>query len=307
MHNFLHEDDSTDLLIFGLDTGKIDKEFFIGDLKVIPNFDLQSYLKGYDDSDIGFIVDYAKYGQYRPKPESLSLSFSPMVDDVCLIPFRLFKVGWLSAMRIAPVIKTNGIETRCELNFTRHLFGQIWADYSSYKMRKREIGKIQGKYQQLSVLPKGYLEMALRRFSRCYKYIQHSEYAGTSELDDYWVDLVIALESITTRVGENITSNMARRTALLLGKGKAEQKKIKQKVREIYKQRCDIVHGNEKDKITEFNHQKRFEEAEDLRSLVRDTINACINLLTDPLLTAQKSFGERKTMAEIIDEKYHTI
>lgn len=307
MHNIIRESSNTDVLIFGLDTGSLDKEFSIGDLKVIPNFNLQRYLKGYDENDIGFIVDCAKYGQFRPKPESKSIFFSPMVEDVCLIPFRLFKSGWLSAMTIAPIIKTNGIETRCELNITRGLFGQIWADSNRYTVSRKEIGLIQKKYQQLLAMPKGYLEMALRRLSRCYKYIQHSEYAGTSELDDYWVDLVIALESITSRDERSIKANMARRTALLLGKDKAEQEQIKIKVREIYEQRCSIVHGNEKDIIADATHEKRFMEAEALRSLIRDTINACIELLIDPSTSLVNSSGHRKKLPDMIDEKFRSI
>lgn len=134
MQTLPHENRNTDVLIFGLDTGRMNREFSIGDLKVIPNFDLRTYLKDYDEGDVGFIVDYAKYGQFRPRPDSTSLSFSPMVDDVCLIPFRLFKAGWLSAMPISPVTKFGGVESRSELNITRHLFGQLWADRNSYEI-----------------------------------------------------------------------------------------------------------------------------------------------------------------------------
>jgi hypothetical protein len=307
MHNLIRKNNSTDVLIFGLDTGKLDKEFSIGDLKVIPNFDLEKYLEGYDEDTVGFIVDSAKYGQFQPKSGSKSLSFSPMVEDICLIPFRLFKPGWLSAMSIYPVVKTNGIESRCGLDITRHLSGQIWADCTSYRITSKEIGLIQKKYQQLLAMPKGYLEMALRRFSRCYKYIQHSEYAGTSELDDYWVDLVIALESITSKDEKRMTANMARRTALLLGKDKAEQKQIEVKVREIYEQRCSIVHGDEKDKIADATHEKRFMKAEELRSLIRDTINACIRLLIDPSTSLVNSSGHRKKLPDMIDESFPGI
>jgi hypothetical protein len=65
MHNLFHKNGDTDILIFGLDTGRLHKEFTIGDLKVIPNFDLKTYLKGYNEDDIGFIVDNAKFGQFR--------------------------------------------------------------------------------------------------------------------------------------------------------------------------------------------------------------------------------------------------
>lgn len=304
MHSLFHENKNTDVLIFGLEIGRLNKEFCIGDLTVIPNFDLEKYLEGYDQSEVDFIVDNAKYGQFRPKSGSKSLSFSPMIDHICLIPFRLFKAGWLSAMAISPVVKTDSIESRCELNITRHLSGQIWGDHDTYKLSNKEIGLIQKKYQQLLAMPKGYLEMALRRFSRCYTYIQHSKYAGASELDDYWVDLVIALESITSKDGRRIKENMARRIALLLGKDTAEQEQIKIKVQKIYEQRCAIVHGDEKDKIADATHEKRFIEAESLRSLIRDTINACIEILADPSTSSVNPSGHRKKLPDVIDEKF---
>ena len=278
------------------------EEFSIGDLKVIPKYDLRRYLHGYDESDVIFAIDYAKYGQFRPKFESKSLFFSPMVEDVCLIPFRLSKAGWLSAMTVFPITESSGIEIRCGLDIDQHLFSQIWAQPDHYKIGKKEIGLIQQKYEQLLAMPVGYLEMALRRFSRSYKYMQHSEYAGTSELDDYWVDLVIALESIASKGPGHITANMARRTAKLLGKSKTHHEKINRKVREIYRQRCSIVHGNEKNEIDDPTHEQRFIQAEALRSLIRDTINASIQLLTDASTSLVDSSGERKPLADLIDE-----
>jgi len=100
---------------------------------------------------------------------------------------------------------------------------------------------------------------------------------------------------------------MARRTASLLGKDEAEQKQIKTKVREIYEQRCSIVHGNEKDKMADVTREKRFMEAEALRSLVRDTINACIKLLIDPSTSLVNSPGHRKKLPDMIDGKFRSI
>ena len=255
MFNLVDDTRNVDVAIFGLDIGKINKEFTVCDLKIIPKFDIAGYLKGYDETTVGFIADNAVYGQFRPKSKSKLLSLSPMVDDMCLLPFRLFKAGWISAMEISPIIKTNDMEMRSELDITRHLFTQIWAD-SNYKINKKELELIQEKYNQLLTLPNGYLEMALRRFSRSYKYIQHNRYAGTSELDDYWVDLVIALESITSKDEKPIKKNMARRISLLLGTNKAEQNQIKTRVEDIYKQRCSIVHGDEKNMIADVTHEK---------------------------------------------------
>ena len=290
-----------DILIFGLEIGRLKRPFRLGELRIIPDFDIRRYLTGYEDDDIDFIADQAKFAEYRHKPKSLS--FSLMTDDLALIPLRLFKTGWLSGMKVIPVTNVGGIQTRGELNTARHLMGQIWAD-GNFRVSGKELPEIRKKYGQLLKMPKGYLEMALRRFSRCYKYIQHSEYPGANELDDYWVDLIIALESITTKRHEGITANLARRTAKLLGKNQSEVEAIENKAREMYDERCAIVHGEDKDITDDPTHEKRFVEAENLRSLVRDTINACLELLTSPGLTITKPTGVQKTMAETIDEKY---
>ena len=306
MRNLFDPFSKKDILIFGLITQNIREPFCIGDLEIYPAFDLESYLQGYDINDINSIIDSeAKYAQYRPTSSTQFPLFSPMADDICLIPFRLFKMGWLSAMTIVPITRSGGIEIRQEFNCSRYLFGQIWADSDHYEINDTEINSIQGIYQRLKTLPKGYLELSLRRFSRCYRYNQHSQYAGTSELDDYWVDLVIALESMTSKENEShIKENMARRISLLLAKNPSDREDIKQRVRKVYKQRCDIVHGNEKDETSESNYKERFEEAEALRELVRGTINSCIGLLTDPTISLNKPSGQRNMMADIIDDKY---
>ena len=205
-------------------------------------------------------------------------------------------------MPIDPITRTNGLETRCELDITRHLFGQIWAD-GHYELAESEISLIQGAYKKSSAVPKGYLEMAMRRFSRSYKYIQHNEYAGTSELDDYWVDLVISLESMTSKDERSLTENMARRAAILLANGRDERQEIKAKVRDIYRQRCSIVHGNEKDMITDATHEKRFLDAEALRTLIRDMINSSIDLLIKHSASLVDSSGHRRILPDIIEGK----
>jgi hypothetical protein len=305
MESILNQSVYKDILIFGFDTGDIHHEFNVGNLNIFPDFDLRNYLQGYDEDDIDFIIDNdVKFAKFSL---DTNLQFiSPFVDDVCLIPFRLLKSGWISAMSIMPISNTQGIEIKSELNCTKYLFGQIWAD-STFEINERDIPGIQSKYLQLLRLPKGYLDLSLRRFSRCYKYFQHGEFAGASELDDYWVDLVIALESVTSKNHEAIKSSMARRVSYLLANNPEERTNISTRVKDIYEQRCSIVHGDEKDEITVANHEKRFVEAESLRSLIRDTINACINLLIDPATSLTRTTGERKLLPNIIDEKYPVL
>ena len=296
--------DARDLLIFSLRTGNMAQSFSVGDLTVYPDYDLRKYLDGYDPDDIEFIIDSeAKYAQYRPRAISQLHLFSPIVEDNCLIPFRLFKPGWLSAMTIMPVTRSRGIEIRSELGSLKQIFGQILAEPMHYDICENDLQPIQAIHQNLVGIPKGFLDLALRRFSRSYEYYFHSEYAGVSELDDYVVDLVIALESITCRRGERIRQTIAKRTVLLLGTelNQAERDDLKQKVRKFYDHRCKIVHGEHRNETPQADYEERFNTADDLRDLVRDSLNACIRLLNKPGLALYKSPGKRKAMAEIID------
>lgn len=77
MFNLVDDTRNVDVAIFGLDIGKINKEFTVCDLKIIPKFDIAGYLKGYDETTVGFIADNAVYGQFRPKSKSKLLSLSP--------------------------------------------------------------------------------------------------------------------------------------------------------------------------------------------------------------------------------------
>lgn len=298
-----------DLLIFGLVTRGLRKPFAIGDLTVYPKYDLRSYLSGYDPDDVEFIIDSdTKYACYAPDASSEPHLFSPIVQDHCLIPFRLFKPGWLSAIPVMPVTRFGGMEMRSELGSLKQLFGQVWAEPVHYEIGKADIRPIQAIYRKLAAMPKGYTELAIRRFSRSYEYYYHSKYAGASELDDCVVDLVIALESITSRRGERVRRGITRRTVLLLGKGLSEEerKDLERRVKGFYDHRCNIVHGEDRDVISEVDYEERFNNAEDLRALVRDSLNACIELLNKPGLQVYKSPGKRKTLAEIIDSECRT-
>lgn len=295
-----------DLLIFGLRTINMVRPFNIGHLIIYPDYDLRRYLCGYDPDDIEFIVDSeAKYALYRPRADSQTYLFSPIIEYDCLIPFRLYKPGWLSAMTVMPVTRSGSIEMRSVLGSLKQIFGQVWAEPMHYDISENDLPPIQALHQGLTDTPKGFLELALRRFSRSYEYYIHSEYAGVSELDDCIVDLVIALESITCRRGEKIRQAMVKRAVLLLGSNmnQAEQDDLKQKVRTFYNHRCKIVHGEHRDETPEPDYEERFNTGEDLRNLVRNSLNACIRLLNKPGLALYKSSGNSKTMATIIDNE----
>jgi len=79
---WLNEKWNTDMLIFGLDTGKIDKQFSIGDLTIIPKFDLERYLKGYQEDTVGFLPTMPNTGSSDLSHSLLPSSSRPMVEDV---------------------------------------------------------------------------------------------------------------------------------------------------------------------------------------------------------------------------------
>lgn len=293
---------NTDLLIFGLRTKDIRKPFRVGSLVVSPDFDLRSYLAGYNYDDIQVITDSEViYAQYQPNLGSRIPLFSPKPEDDGLIPFRLFKPGWLSAINVMPVIKTSDIEIRGELGSLEQIFGQNWAEPMNYEVSRDDIPRLQRIYHDLEVVPAGYLELALRRFSHSYEYYSHSEYAGLSELDDCLVDLVIALESITSRGGDSIRQSMALRTALLLGNTLDKPKDVEQTVKRFYDHRSAILHGSQRDTISEKDQQERFIGMEALRDLVRKAINASIGILKTFAAQSGGVSEPPKTVAEAID------
>jgi hypothetical protein len=290
------------LLIFGLRLKQIGNPIRIGNLILYPKFNLSRYLKGYEPTDVQFIVESdVVFARYQPISKHRTPLFSPQIEDDSLIHFRLFKPGWLTALNIIPVTRGRGMEIRGSLGSLREIFGQIWAEPMSYELKANSVPKIQRIYDDLVTLPTGYLELALRRFSRSYGYYTHSEYAGLSELDDCLVDLVIALESITSRGGDSIRQSMALRTALLVGKSLETRKKAEELVKKFYDQRSQILHGAEKDKIPEKNQKERFLALEDLRDLTRKTINASVVVLKEYIAHKGTAPQLPKALAEIID------
>lgn len=297
------EQNSKNLLIFGLKIKQIREPVRVGNLMLYPNFDLEGYLKGYSDDDIRFITQSgAVFAIYQPVSQSRPHLFSPLVEDDGLAQFRLFKSGWLSALNVPPVSKSRDLEIRVTLGPLQQIFGQIWSEPMIYELNKDNVPRIQKIYDDLTTIPVGYLELALRRFSRSYGYYTHNEYAGISELDDCLVDLVIALESITSRGGDSIQQSIALRTALLIGRSYDERKKLESLVKKFYNHRSQILHGIEKDKISEKKHEERFLSLEDLRDLTRRVINASIAILKTNAPLINGGMKAPDTMSQIIDD-----
>jgi hypothetical protein len=229
--------------------------------------------------------------------------FSPKIEDDCLIHFRLFKPGWISAIQITPVVKLKGKEVgRGELGWVPQLWGQMWAEPMVYYVDLNDIREIRKIYNDLVAIPQGYLELALRRFSKSYNYYEHSEFLLLSELDDCLVDLVIGLESLTSKSSESVQQSIILRSALLIGKTHEDMENIGHLVKKFYGHRSNIVHGDSKnkDKISDKENKKRFEELEGFRSFTRSIISASISILKKESQAGHEPQSD--SMAGVIDD-----
>ena len=129
------------------------------------------------------------------------------------------------------------------------------------------------------------MDVAIKRFNRSY------EYWAKDEIDDCFADLVIALESLSSRGGDGIIQSMKLRIPLFLGNKYLDRKRLEKAIGTYYDHRSNILHGG---KINQKKREERADLLENLRELVRNIIIGCIELLE----VTQKP---EKTMAETID------
>ena len=272
-----------DLLIFGLTMPDLRGMFAIGQFVLHPRRDVGKYLAGYPDDDVEHVVaSGAVLGTYAGASPSDDDWGLPPWDEV-LLPLRLWKPGWMVAIPVLQAVHSEGMTAYSELRLP---WAQTWAEPMTYTLLKKDLNAIRHIRHQLDVIPMKRFAVALRRFSRSY------DYSFTDKVDDCWVDLVIALESITSRGGEGIGQSMAFRTALLLGHTIDERKNIEKKIKGFYDHRSRIVHGDlGNDKLDE----QRFMNLEDLRSFVRNTIKMTMSLFPND------AFAQAKTLGEAID------
>lgn len=77
---------------------------------------------------------------------------------------------------------------------------------------------------------------------------------------------ITVVESLLGEKGEGVTDRLARRVASILGKDKEERKTLKKQFKELYRFRCDLVHGNPFEKQTYVGHLRN------ARDLARRTV-----------------------------------
>jgi len=282
-----------DLLVYNLEFKDICHPFKIDRFQFYPGYDLGNFLKGYEEDHVRWVIERdAKYACYRQVVKSdegffgFSETYYAEVQRL-LTAFRLLKAGWIQVDRIMTNIRAKGIKVIKDLDPPPNK--QLWADPLIYELWEKELTLIRSLYKKLKNMPTGYLDVALKRFNRSY------EYWIKDEIDDCFADLVIALESLTSRGGDGILQSMKLRIPLFLKNKYMNRKQLEKDIGTYYDHRSNILHGG---KISQKKRDERADLLENLRDLVRNTVIGCVELL-------ETTHNREKTMAETIDAHLH--
>jgi len=282
-----------DLLVYNLEFKDIYRPFKIDGFQFYPGYDLGSVLKGYEEDHVRWVLEHdAKYACYRQDVEP-DVGFFGLSDiyytevQRLITAFRLLKPGWIQVDHIMTNIRAKGMQVIKDLDPPPN--EQPWANPMYYELWKREIPLIRNRYNKLKKMPLGYLDVAIKRFNRSY------EYWTKNEIDDCFADLVIALESLTSRGGDGILQSMKLRIPLFLKNKYTDHKQLEKNIGKYYDHRSNILHGG---KISQKKREERADLLENLRDLVRNTIIGCVELL-------EVTPNREKTMAETIDAHLH--
>jgi len=278
-----------DLLIYNLEFRDIYRPFKIDRFQFYPSHDLVNLLKGYEEDHVRWVLERdVKYACYRQDTES-DEGFFGFHDNYheniqrLITAFRLLKAGWIQVDSIMTKIRAKGIKVIKDLNPPPN--EQLWADPLNYELWEKELPLIKSLFNKLKNMPPGYLDVAIKRFNRSY------DYYTKDEIDDCFADLVIALESLTSRGGDGILQSMKLRISLFLRNKYIDRKKLEKDIGTYYDHRSNILHGG---KINQKKREERADLLENLRDLVRNTIVGCVELL-------ETTCNREKTVAETID------
>ena len=281
-----------DVLIYGLEFKDVSRPFQIGRFKVLPGHDLQQHLRGYAD-DVVFetLERNPKYACYCEDEGWGPFETSYPEVQVFAAAFRLLKPGLIQFDSfVTPIRDCKDLQMYQLPDPPPHV--QPWAEPLRYELHQAEIPQVRSIYRRLKRVPAGYMDVALKRFGRSY------DYWLKEEVDDCFADLVIALESLTSRGGDGISQSMKLRIPLLLKGKHTDRSTLERRISRYYSHRSSILHGGRIDKK---EREKRAEIIEGLRGLVRDTIIRCIEILIE----FQHLNQLQKTMAETIDAYLH--
>ncbi len=284
----LQADTFHDLLIFGAEIEDISKPFLVGDLAMYPDYDVRKALGDFDQNTVLLAIKSgAIYSKYRQSITSPIVSSALRIEDVGLLPFRLFKEGWILSVPIGPKL-----EDEVEKIYRGFYVPAMQRAYppKKYLIKQEELPKIREIYQKLTCVPDGYIESALERFSRSYDHLIYRNLGNCLE------GLVLAFESVVSRVGDGNQHTASLRTALLLGNSLYDRMEIQKQVKKLYEMKNMI---GDKRWISEKDFYQSSLIVEDSQNLVRAVLATSVNILGIP--PSERASFLPETMELVID------
>jgi hypothetical protein len=283
----LERDTIYDLLVFGADAEQGLEPFRIGDLAMYPNYDVRQALAAFEPNTVAMVVQcgavFAKCK--RGFDTQVECCSSIKMEDEALTPFRLARGGWISAIRVGPEMgaEVEGLHKRITKPEEQKL-----PSLNKLTIAKDDLAVAAAIRKKMANVPAGYLELALKRFTRSY------DCWVDNRLDDCMMELWDALESIASRAGESSLQTLCLRTALLLGNSLYERNRIQEAVKRFHQARGWISRmgrGTGEDAVEAFVITVEFQ------SLVRAAINASVNILGIPKSERVMALPETMEMA----------
>jgi len=276
-----------DLVIFGAEIKGISKPFLVGNLAMYPAYDIRKALAGFDEDTILLAARCgAIFSKYRESVHSHTAFSSLHIEDLALLPFRLYRPGWILA---APV--GAGLADLLPKVYKSLYMPSEKSVYppGKFLIQEDDIPKIRVVYEKLSYVPDGYLESPMERFSHSYNYIVERN------LSNCLADLTSVFESVVSREGDSNLRMMYLRTALLIGNSLYDRIEIQKRLKSLYEVRRTIGdrHG------TPEEYYQSFLVVEDTQNLARAVLTAVVSILGVP--PSERSSFIPETMEQVID------
>ncbi len=276
-----------DLVIFGAEIKGISKPFLVGNLAMYPAYDIRKALAGFDEDTVLLATRCgAIFSKYRESVDSHTAFFSLRIEDLALLPFRLYRPGWILAARLGPGLA----------DFVPKVYKSLYMPAKErvyppekFTIQEDDVPKIRAVCEKLSYVPDGYLESPVERFSHSYSYIVERN------LSNCLADLTSVFESVISREGDSNLRTMYLRTALLIGNSLYDRIEIQKRLKGLYQVKSMIGdrHG------TPEEYYQSFLVVEDSQNLARAVLAAVVGILGVP--PSERSSFVPETMEQVID------
>ena len=209
---------------------KEQKQLWLENFSMIPKFEIPS---------IKFVLE-AQYQVKEHRPDEMTY-INELFDRV-ISAMRLFKKGTFGYNRITTKIYWACPISKASMGSGKNYYEPFhFAQYELSKGEAEDLVNFWEMFKEVDFKKYRFIELAIRRFN-----LAHVR----KELEDKLIDLMIALEALyLLNTDQELGFKLAIRAAFILGKdkGKSEEKeKIYKFLKNAYKIRGGIVHGNKR-------------------------------------------------------------